>query len=435
MNKKKLAFLIGGVCLSFVTLSSQTNVLRNYFSSKSFKSSSKPDVTLVGRVVLGDGICRLGIDIADCLKDFASIGVRAPKKNLLDMNDYQKSIFSRDNKTWGKVVILTDALFYQTNDSDLPKYDKIITGQPKKDEIRYVYSMLESSKIPQIWCEIINSKYDAVIVPDPYLVDVYKKCGVQKPVFMVPFPLLLEKFLDQPVKNKKSKVFTFGCTSSNIKRKNLITLVKAFHKTFGYRDDVCLRINSRYVHADEDREILDYLARSKTSNIHYSKMLLTNDEYLTFMKSFDCFVTLSRGEGFSIQPRQAMALGIPTIVTDNTAQGTVANNKLSYRVPCNILHNAHYFFSKEPIGYDFGCKEEDVCNALYEVYSQYDKYASKSEEYRNWAKKYDISNLKEFYKQLVKPKKVVLGNVDEVKEDCIVTTSQELYKKYKKIGF
>jgi hypothetical protein len=50
---------------------------------------------------------------------------------------------------------------------------------------------------------------------------------------------------------------------------------------------------------------------------------------------------------------------------------------------------------------------------------------------REWASAYDYSRLSAKYECLISPKKVILGDVNEVTEDCIFTTSESLYKKYK----
>jgi len=432
--KIKIIITMCVVAVAGYLISEKYNLYRNYLTDQPLRTVRRPDVTLVGRVILADGICRLGIDIAEALKGEALISAIAPKKRLEGLSSYQKSIFERDNKTMGKVVILTDALFYQKNDPNLPNYYKIIHGKSPSNQIRYVYSMLESSQIPQIWVEMINESYDAVIVPDPYLIDVYKNCGVEKPIFMVPFPITLDNYLNQPIKKDVNEIFTFGCTSSCISRKNLLVLVKAFHLAFKDQDGVCLKINSRYAHDDAESELVNYLNEFKPRNVHYSQFELPENAYLKFMTSLDCFVTLSRGEGFSIQPRQAMALGIPTIVTDNTSQSTIARNQIAVPVKSAMPKDAYYFFSKYPIGHEYECEIQDAADAMKEVYTNYQTYLSKAEDARAWAAKYDAKELKDFYLALVKPKIVLKGSENIVSSKSITTTSDDLIEKYQKLG-
>ena len=60
-------------------------------------------------------------------------------------------------------------------------------------------------------------------------------------------------------------------------------------------------------------------------------------KYIEFISTFDCYVNLSKGEGFSIPPRESLALGIPCIISDNTAHKTICDSGLVLPVTSKIL--------------------------------------------------------------------------------------------------
>ena len=159
--------------------------------------------------------------------------------------------------------------------------------------------------------------------------------------------------------------------------------------------------------------------RSVDFSVHFKRFL-----------NIDCLVNISTGEGFSIQPREAMALGIPVIVSDNTAQTTLCATGLVKRVPSNILIPAHYPWPGD-FGFQYDCRTCDVAAALQDVYKNYDKYLRNAALCREWASSCDLMKVAPIYLNLIKPKRVMLGDKDVLLPDGIMTTSQKLATKYK----
>ena len=61
--------------------------------------------------------------------------------------------------------------------------------------------MFESSKIPNEWANILNNYFDIVVVPDSYLIEIYKNSGVNLPIFVLPLSISIEELLKLPKKN------------------------------------------------------------------------------------------------------------------------------------------------------------------------------------------------------------------------------------------
>lgn len=78
---------------------------------------------------------------------------------------------------------------------------------------------------------------------------------------------------------------------------------------------------------------------------------------------------------------------------------------------------------------------KDAAAALRDVYKNYAKYITKAREGRKWVYQYDCTNpdLQNLYLTLIKPKQVMLGSENAIKNGVITTDSFMLYQKYKQI--
>lgn len=394
------------------------------------KANQAPYLSVYGPVVMRDGIGRQAVELIQTIKDEVSVNFISTQP--INYTDVPKSIIplikaKAESKRKAKVVILEDVVWLPDN----PAYKKLVRSTTR-DQIRIAYSMIESTAIPDEWVLIFNSHFDAVAVPDRFLIDVYKNSGVKIPVFEVPLGLYLDEYLDVPLRKVEQRPFVFGCLGACIERKNHLRLVRAFAKAFGNREDVCLKMNCRNGDSKLMRAVKEEIDRLGLKNIQFTNITLDHVDYFKLFNSLDCLVSLSQGEGFSIQPREAMALGIPAIVTNNTAQTTICESGFVRAVDSLIPEKASYFWGMS-YGERFDCTLEDAAEALLDVYHHYDTYLEKAKGAREWVKQYQYKNLKKKYLNLVKPAKVILGDRDEITEDYLMTTSEELYKKYKKI--
>jgi glycosyltransferase involved in cell wall biosynthesis len=291
--------------------------------------------------------------------------------------------------------------------------------------------MFETSKISAAWVRTINRIFDAVIVPDQYLVKVYENSGVRKPIFVLPLGIYLDDFLRYKIKKKENNKFVFGCMANYDLRKNQMLLIQAFVQEFGNSKDVILKINGR---SFDCANIHQYIKNQRYLNVYLSKENLSWQKYIEFMSTLDCYVNISKGEGFSIPPREALALKIPCILTNNTAQKTICNTGFVKSIDCDIFEQAKFssdlFDPSEDLGFFFNCKLQDVRKALREVYENYKEYKKKAKLGKEWVKQYRWQNLKDRYHNLFKPKKIILGNHNEVTENHLITNSKKLYNKY-----
>ncbi len=395
--------------------------------SETEKTKFYLDLLICGHVNYADGIARLPIIFLDMLKDDFNVGF-SKKLGEFSLENIPKNlhyIFEKDIAFNSKVFLYTGILWANNNnflEGVLPSYDCL----------KIAYSMLESTKIPKEWTNILNDNFDCVIVPDSFLVDVYKKSGVTIPVFCIPLPLYLEDFLNKPARSDANETFTFGFSAGLWhNNKNWLTLINAFSTIFSDFKNVKLKIHTRIASEAIFEELKKTVEALPCNNIELIHKNLSHNELVAFMESLDCYVLLSKGEGFSITPREALALGVPCILTNNTAQQTICSTGFVQAVESSILEPAFYScFGDQPVGERFGCDLNDVISAMKEVYFNYSKHKARALKGKVWVEQYLRKNLIKKYSMLISPKKIVLNDCNVITDDCLFTSSKDLYNKY-----
>ena len=190
-----------------------------------------------------------------------------------------------------------------------------------KNDFRIGYTMVENTKINKEWVELCN-KMNAIFVPSPYLVKVFQDCGVTVPVRVVHQGIDSKRF--KYVKRGKRKKFTFGIIGYMDERKNWKDLVQAFHSEFAPFEPVELLIKN-------NNKYFDYMVfddpRIKVINGN-----MPGDGIVNLYKNFDCFVFPSHAEGSGLPPREAMATGLPVIMTNWSGLEEICDSNYNYPI-------------------------------------------------------------------------------------------------------
>lgn len=326
-------------------------------------------------------------------------------------------------------------------------YCDVVANSPSDDNhrkvpdslIKIAYAVFDSSHVPAYWAEILN-QFDAVAVPDAFLVEVLQNSGVQRPVFVLPLALDYNH-LDEATSHgsqqssqdeENSDAFTFGCIAGYGERKNIRGLISAFVDAFGPSGDVKLRIHSTLNFSGHYEETLDYIKSHDIENIILTCEELSQKKYARLLKSFDAYINLSKGEGFSITPREAMYLGKPTILSDNTAHRTIVESGLVVGIPTKAYEPARFESLGDLVcGYQCDPDLKAASAAMRKVYRNADRLAGQKPQLKAFAQKYSIEQLREFYKTLTMPKNVFFGNENSLNRTHLVTSDIVLYNKYR----
>lgn len=398
------------------------------------KEQKAPYLSVVGFCRMADGLGRQCPDLIEALCDEFSIGFYPQTKSILeDVPDKIINIIKNPNPKLGKVVFYNDSLWRPKKHGKSYGALNIFSTKKDKDQLRICYSMLESTRIPQQWVDILNQYFDIACVPDPFLEQVYKDSGVTIPVFTLPLGLKLKPFLDQPIKKAYHDVFRFGCMGFLSDRKNQKKLILAFDKAFKKDPKVELVIHARRSEGSYQKEVEDVLKKLHNPQIIFQKQCLSSQSYLQFFKTLDMLVNVSKGEGFSIQPREALALGIPVLLSNNTAQKSIINNVHAQSLESKIQQPCFYKNLHLISGDNFDFEIDDLAYALKQAYENRASFLEKGEENKAYAALFDYTQLNHLYKNIINPKQCIIGPKNQILDDGIMTDSQELKEKYERL--
>jgi FkbM family methyltransferase len=177
----------------------------------------------------------------------------------------------------------------------------------------------EESRLPEATIRTLAENFAAVLAPSRFVAKVLVDSGLPIPVRMVGFAPDLDMFraLERPEKRPEGAVFTFLHVSSGFPRKGVDVLLAAFARAFTAADRVRLVVK---VFPNPHNDIAAQIARLRAAAPDLAEIALIDRdlpgaELLELYRGADAMVLPSRGEGFNIPAAEAMAAGIPLIVT------------------------------------------------------------------------------------------------------------------------
>lgn len=214
------------------------------------------------------------------------------------------------------------------------------TPMPVKGSRRAVvfYTMMETQGLHKEFVNRCNSYATEVWVPCQFYADVFKKCGVARPIKLMPLgvnhdiyvpgavePLsIYERMPDGERIQVLPKRFRFMSLFGWSYRKGADILCRSFLKEFSADDNCALVIHSRSAKADIRTEIRSYYEEALKYNkalpdIYHCGEATPIQDLPGMYAASNCFVFCSRGEGFGLPVVEAGACGVPVISAYNTA--------------------------------------------------------------------------------------------------------------------
>ena len=313
--------------------------------------------------------------------------------------------------------------------------DKFESKSPHRMPLlSFCYCVFDGTVPPENWVKIINKYFDVLLVPVENLVKIFENNGVTKPVFSLAVAQDYSKFLNNP--KSKNKIFRFGWSGYLEPRKNPIKILKTFESIFGGNKNVELIMHTRGYDPKSEYALafLD-LVKKASKNVKFIHKLLTREESITLINSFDCVIYPSTGEGFSNIPRESLAAGATVILSGIPTHKCITklneNNgiywlKADIEIPAiqPSLHN-------QVCGIMFDIHEEELKEKMLLAYKnrtidfQEDKIITR----KNIGSLYDLENLKSYYNSLVFPQKIELSDKNEILKDRILTKDENLRLK------
>lgn len=172
---------------------------------------------------------------------------------------------------------------------------------------------------------------------------------------------------------KKLKFLYCGGT---IYRKGIDILLKAYIKAFTRNDEVCLVIkdmggDSFYRGQNAEQMIIEIQKNPNAPEIIYIKEYLTEKDIASLYRACNVFVSPYRGEGFSLPTLEAMACGLPVIVTEGGSTEDFTISSFSVKIPAEKKSVGNYYGREELTGEAFLLEPDE--NALVEILKRFYK--------------------------------------------------------------
>jgi glycosyltransferase involved in cell wall biosynthesis len=186
---------------------------------------------------------------------------------------------------------------------------------PVKSTRKWLYTMVECTRLGDIMVDHINRLAERVLVPVPALVDVFYESGVKRPVHHIGYgadfcapewrahslPALTP---DDP--------FIFLTYSQGDRRKGAEMVIQAFLEDYQGRPEYQLWIKARDGYQDT---WLGGVANANLPNVKVIGGVQSDAQWHELLYQAHCMVFLTRGEGIGYVPRDAVQAGLPAITT------------------------------------------------------------------------------------------------------------------------
>jgi glycosyltransferase involved in cell wall biosynthesis len=228
---------------------------------------------------------------------------------------------------WGAKVrrLIDPAPDAATTDQMLTFCSVLNAQRPRLARRMTPWLFYELSSLPEHIAAGINTN-DHVYATSDFVRRVFVDHGVTVPVSVLGHGFDPAHYQYAP--RQVNGPFTFLCIAENTPRKNLPGLVRSFERAFADRDDVQLLLKIGLHGVGDLRSTISQPRKV----ILVTEALPGDAELARLYHSAHCFVLPTRGEGFGMPVLEAMATGLPVIVTDYSGHLDFCNEENAYLI-------------------------------------------------------------------------------------------------------
>ena len=259
----------------------------------------------------------------------------------------------------------------------------LVPGRPdlyyklvRRENINYIWTTFESNQLPNHWVEAINRYFTEVFVPHLSVLQVFQKSGVKRPITVLPqgYP---ERCRVKPLQKKPNQI-KLGILGSPTHRKNFEKLIEAVQILRQQGRNVELKIHCPWL-VDESQRTWDNLA-----GITLTEGKCSDEEINLWYSDIDAYIYPSSGEGWSFTPREAMSLGIPTIISDIPVHQELVDSGFYMTIKSQKWEPAFYEFLKDYCGEWKTYSIQQICEAIIELMDNYDYWYCQAQQGKEW---------------------------------------------------
>ena len=415
----------------------QKTIIENYFLGE--KRVNK--VLIIGRIKEGDSIATHTNAFLNSA-DYSAYDVFVFDETTHDLYlykdrntvEYVKNCFATEiDPNYFDLLIYLNVLDNCT--ASYPFEERVPAKAPF---LSYAYPVFDGTIPPKKWVNILNQYFDAVITPCNNLKSIFERAGVVNPIFTLPIALDLNAYKVKSKLPHNRDRNVFGWIGTFEDRKNPLKLIKAFQEAFGDNDKVQLYMHTRYIDRSTPAgKKFDAICSKLSSNITISEGVKSDEEIINLMNDFDAYVYVSQGEGYSITPRQAMVCGLPLVIsaipTHRDITALKEEDGIYWVAAQKEIEAVQPSLNNQICGKMFDIDVIELTRVLQRVYKERGQNSSRVliKRRQTEAERYDTSNMKYAYRQVLLPSAVRYSEEERICEDGLETSDQDLLEKYR----
>jgi glycosyltransferase involved in cell wall biosynthesis len=233
------------------------------------------------------------------------------------------------------------------------------------------YTPWESTKVPQGWISKMR-ECDEIWATSNFVKDVYEKNNVNANIYVIPHGISSEF---SPIDREITTTFNFLHIGGDSKRKNAQLVVDAFLELFdGDLDYKLILKYNNYCYADV------YIDGKIVPANHHPQILgipstFDTEQMASLYKKCHCLVYPTSGEGFGMIPFEAIATGMPTIVTNLTGCADFAELSIPLKATWGDSDYHRHLYS-EDVGNWAIPDYDELLDLMQHVVNEYDEFRS-----------------------------------------------------------
>ena len=247
-------------------------------------------------------------------------------------------------------------------------------------------TMWETNWLPPQFSEYLHL-FDTVVVPSMHNWELFSQFHDNVRVI----PLGVDREMWYPKARPENEKFRILCGGSEWYRKGLDVVLKAFLSLNLPDAELHIKIVPPHLSAPDNLVYPNVVVHDKW---------MTVEEEADLVRSADCFVSVSRGEGFGLMPLQAISAGVPTVLSD--AHGHREFSDLAtHRIPTRSVP------TNEGVWQNMGDWDEPdfdaLCDALKDLHENHKRYRQQAETHAGETSAFNWNTAADQLLQVVKP--------------------------------